>query len=190
MKKIIIALMLLGAICANTFAQEYDIVEAGEEVNFNHNEVYLAAGLPSFLGLFSGMFVALGEGIAQSLSGENKDGEQAKKSNESAFSIAGGYNYYFNEHFGVGGIATYEKFSSLSLFSVQAKLTAQYGWEHFKIYQSVSGGIMVISGADKPNFIFDVTYLGLKADFENWNVFIDASIPSTGIIKAGASFKF
>ena len=190
MKKILIALMLLGAICVNTFAQEYDIVEVGEEVDFNHSEVYLAAGMPSFLGLFAGMFIALGEGIANSLSQNNEEGSQTKKSNDAAFSLTGGYNYFFNENFGVGAFANYEKFGNLSLISVQAKLTAQYGWEHFKFYHAASGGIMFIPGNDKPNFIFDLTYLGLKVDFENWNVFVDASIPSTGIVKAGASFKF
>ena len=82
------------------------------------------------------------------------------------------------------------KFDDFTITSIQAKATVQYGWEHFKFYQAVSGGIAMMSGAEKPSFIFDVTYLGLKLDFEQWNVFVDASIPSTGIIKAGASFKF
>ena len=68
MKKIIIALMLLGAICANTFAQEYDVVDAGEEINFKHNEVYLAAGMPSFVSLYAGMFIAIFKGIGESAS--------------------------------------------------------------------------------------------------------------------------
>ena len=189
MKKIIIALLILGTICVNTFAQEYEVVEAGELDNFNNNEVYLTAGMPSFLGLFSGLFVALGEGIAQAAN-QNNGNEGAKKSQESAFSLAAGYNYFFNEHFGLGAFSTYEKFSTLNLFSIQAKVTGQYGWEHFKIYHSASAGIMFASGGNKPNFIFDVTYLGLKLDFENWNVFVHASFPSTGIIKAGASYKF
>ena len=189
MKKIIIALLLLGSIFANTFAQEYDIVEAGEMVDFNNNEVYLSVGMPSFLGLFSGMFVAIFEGIAEAGNNSNGNSGESKK-NDAAFSVAGGYNYYFTENIGLGAIATYEKFSSLNLMSLQAKVTAQYGWEHFKIYHAASGGIMFIPGNDKPNFIFDVTYLGLKLDFEDWNLFVDASIPSTGIIKAGASFKF
>ena len=189
MKKIIIALLLLGSIFANTFAQEYDVIEVGEEVDFNSSEIYVAAGLPSFIGLFSGLFVALGEGLAESLNGDKNSGEEQKK-NESAFSLAAGYNYYFTENFGVGAIATYEKFSSISLMSLQAKVTGQYGWEHFKFYHAASAGIMFIPGGDKPNFIFDVTYLGLKLDFENWNVFVDASFPATGIIKVGASYKF
>ena len=75
MKKLIIALLLLGSIFANTFAQEYDVVEVGEEVDFNHSEVYATAGIPSFLGLFLGMFNALGEGLAKSLSQNNDSGE-------------------------------------------------------------------------------------------------------------------
>ena len=190
MKKIIIALMLLGTICANSFAQEYDIVETGEEIDFKNSEAYLTIGMPSFLGLFSGLFVALGEGIADAVSKKNNESSETKKSNDAAFSITGGYNYFFNEYIGVGAFASYEKFSSLNLLSVQAKVTTQYGWEHFKIYHAASGGIMFIPGSGEPNFIFDLTYLGLKFDFDNWNIFIDASIPSTAIIKAGASFKF
>ena len=189
MKKIIIALLILGTICVNTFAQEYDVVEVGEEVDFNHSEVYATAGIPSFLGLFLGMFSALGEGIAKSLGQNNNSGEEQQKK-ESVFSLAAGYNYYFTENFGVGGIVTYENFSGLSLMTAQAKVIGQYGWEHFKFYHSASAGIMFSPQGDKPNFIFDVTYLGLKLDFENWNVFVDASIPATGIIKVGASYKF
>ncbi|MBO4629688.1 MAG: hypothetical protein J5687_07050 [Treponema sp.] len=190
MKKLLVSLLLMTTIFASTFAQAYDVVEAGEEIDFNHNEVYLAAGMPSFLGLFAGVFVALGEGLAKSLNQNNEEGGQTTKSNEAAFSITGGYNYYFTENFGVGAFANYEKFGSLSLIAIQAKLTAQYGWEHFKIYHAASGGIMFIPGGDKPGFVFDVTYLGLKLDFEDWNIFVDASIPTTGIVKAGASFKF
>ncbi len=201
MKKIIITLLLLGTICVNTFAQAYDVVEAGEEVDFNHSEVYLSAGMPSFLGLFSGMFVAIFEGIGKAASNSSNSGNsgesgnsgnsgETKKSGETAFSIAGGYNYYFNENFAVGAFASYEKFSSLQLITAQAKVTAQYGWEHFKIYHALSGGILFAPGASQPNFAFDLTYLGLKLDFDNWNIFVDASIPTTGIIKAGASFKF
>ena len=189
MKKLIIALLLMGSIFANTFAQEYDDVEAGEMVDFNNNEMYFSAGIPSFIGLFSGMFVALGEAFAEALSDNNEEGN-SKKSNDSAFSVAGGYNYYFTENFGLGAMATYEKIASISLLSLQAKITAQYGWEHFKIYHAASAGIMFIPGASAPNLIFDITYLGLKLDFEDWNVFVDASFPSTGIIKAGASYKF
>ena len=188
MKKILIALMLLGAICANTFAQEYDVVDAGEEINFKHNEVYLAAGMPSFVSLYAGMFIAIFKGIGESAGGQNSSGSSSK--NTAAFSINGGYNYYFNKYIGVGGYVNLDKFDDFTITSIQAKATVQYGWEHFKIYQALSSGIAMMSGAEKPTFIFDVTYLGLKLDFEQWNVFVDASIPSTGIIKAGASFKF
>ena len=188
MKKILIALMLLGAICANTFAQEYDVVDAGEEINFKHNEVYLAAGMPSFVSLYAGMFVAIFKGIGEATGGQSSSGSSSK--NSAAFSITGGYNYYFNKYIGVGGYVNLDKFDDFTITSIQAKATVQYGWEHFKIYQALSSGIAMMSGAEKPTFIFDVTYLGLKLDFEQWNVFVDASIPSTGIIKAGASFKF
>ena len=70
MKKILIALMLLGAICANSFAQEYDIVETGDEVRTFDNEVYLTVGTPSLVGLFAGMFGAIAQGIADSVNGQ------------------------------------------------------------------------------------------------------------------------
>ena len=136
MKKIIIALMLLGAVCVNAFAQGYDIVEAGDEVDFNHNEVYLTAGLPSFLGLFSGMFIAIFKGIGEAASqssggsGEGSGSSSgSSKSDDAAFTISGGYNYYFNENLALGAFASYEKFSDLNLMTLQAKITAQYGWE-------------------------------------------------------------
>ena len=68
MKKILIALILMGAVFTNIFAQGYDVVEAGEKDEFNHSEVYLTGGTISFVGLFSGLFVAIGEGIAQAAS--------------------------------------------------------------------------------------------------------------------------
>ena len=190
MKKTIISLLLIFTIVAGTFAQGYDVVEAGEEVNFNHNEVYLTAGMPSFLGLFSGLFVAIGQGIAEAAKQNNGEGS-GSKNNDAAFSLTGGYNYFFTETFGVGAFVSYEKFSALDLLTVQAKVTAQYGWEHFKIYHALSGGIIIVPGSSSEvTGIFDITYLGLKADFEKWNVFVEGSFPSTAIIKAGASFKF
>lgn len=198
MKKTIISILLLFSIAAGAFAQGYDVVEAGEEENFNHNEVYLAAGMPSFLGLFSGMFVAIFKGLAEAGNQGSGNGSSSgsgsgepKKSDEMAFSIAGGYNYFFNEHFGLGAFASYERFMDLNIMTVQAKVTGQYGWEHFKIYHTISGGIIVIPGTQSQvSPVFDITYLGLKLDFEDWNVFVDASIPTTGIIKVGASYKF
>ena len=51
---------------------------------------------------------------------------------------------------------------------------------------------MGILGNSSPQVIpmFDLTWLGLKLDFDNWNIFIDSSIGCTAFIKAGASFKF
>ena len=191
MKKTIISFLLLLSVAAGAFAQAYDVVEAGEEVDFNHSEVYLSAGMPSFVGLFSGIFVAIGQGLAEAANNKNKGGESTEpKKSDPAFTVTAGYNYYFNEHFAIGAFASYEKFSVLNLITTQAKITAQYGWEHFKIYHSASAGILMVPGAGKPSFAFDVTYLGLKVDFKDWNVFVDASFPMSGIIKAGASFKF
>ena len=199
MKKIIIALLLLGTICVNSFAQGYDIIEAGEEVNFNHNEVYLGVGTVSGIGLIVGgaglVVKGLFEGLSKKASSKNNSTEtneaaeqESSKSNEIMFGAVAGYNYYFNQNFGVGAYASYEIFDLYKCFTLQAKVTAQYGWEHFKIYQSLSAGIMM--AGDKPNFIGDLTYLGLKVDFDNWNVFVDFSIQTTSLVKVGASYKF
>ena len=188
MKKILIALMILGAICANTFAQEYDIVETGDEVRTFDNEVYLTVGTPSLIGLFAGMFGAIAQGIADSVNGEDSS---EKKDNDPVIAVSGGYNrYFFDQSLGVGALVSYEKFSIIDMLTVQAKVTGQYGWEHFKIYHALSGGILFVPGNSKPTFAFDVTLLGLKLDFERWDVFVEASGPTTGMIKAGAAFKF
>ena len=94
MKKIIIALLILGTICANTFAQEYEVVEAGELDNFNNNEVYLTAGMPSFLGLFSGLFVALGEAGASDFAktlGILQEGDTIKTNEKMETNVPGIY---------------------------------------------------------------------------------------------------
>lgn len=188
MKKIIIALLVLGSLCVNCFAQEVEPVDNSVSDDIRHHEVYVAAGTSSFIGLFSGIFVALGEGIAQAAN-QNKDNNTSSK-DDFAMGFTTGYNYFINPYFGVGGMFTYEKFSSLHLLSLQAKVTGQYGWTHFKFYQSASAGIMFIPGADTPNFIFDIVYLGLKADFDRFNIFVEGAFPATSIVKIGASMKF
>ena len=196
MKKLFIALVLMGTVFANTFAQEYEVVETGEEFDFNNNEVYLTVGTPSGMGLIIGMFSAafkgIGEAFAKSASGNSTEATAAPaKKNEAAFTLTGGYNYYFTDKFALGAFASYEKFSDFDFFTTQAKITGQYGWEHFKIYHSLSAGIMIVPGSEKAvNFMGDLTWLGLKADFENWTVFVESSIPSTALVKVGASFKF
>ena len=180
MKKILIALMLLGSIFANTFAQEYDVVEVGEEVTKNPNEVYVTTGIMSGLS-----FILLVGSLG--LIAANKD--------ESVpLHFSAGYNHYFcDNHLGVGGFISYEPTFGLNMLSAQAKITGQYGWEHFKIYHAFSAGVMAMGlfGDSSPQVIpmADITWLGLKLDYENWNVFIDSSITSS-LLRVGASYKF
>ncbi len=191
MKKIIITLMLLGTICVNTFAQEYDVVEVGEEFTSKSNEVYLSVGQPSFISLFGAGAGEVIEAIVKGMFGGNSnDGSETPKKKGLPVSFTAGYNHYFGEYFGLGGFASFENVGN-PLITVQAKITGQYGWEHFKIYHSLSGGIMINpNGGSKPvTGIGDLTYLGLKFDFKNFNVFVEGSFPSTGI-KIGASYKF
>ena len=179
MKKIIIALLILGTICVNTFAQAYDVVEAGEEVDINNNEVYLTVGTMSGLS-----FILLVGSLG--LVAVNKE-------DSVPICFTAGYNHYFcDEHLGVGGYISYEPTFGLNMLSLQAKITGQYRWEHFMILHSFSAGAMGILGNSSPQVIpmFVLTWLGLKLDFDNWNIFIDSSIGCTAFIKAGASFKF
>ena len=188
MKKIITALLVLGCLCLNCFGQEIETADISFQNDFRHHEVYASAGPSSFIGLFSGVFVAIAQGIADGAGGNPNDNNE--NNNNFAMGFTTGYNYYFNKYLALGGMLTYEKFSTVNLLSFQAKVTGQYGWTHFKFYQSASAGIMYVVGADKPNFIFDITYLGLKADFDRFSIFLEGSFPSTAIAKAGATFKF
>ena len=193
MKKLIITLLVLGSLCVNVFAQDVDDVvdtNVSTEIDFRHNEVYLSGGTTSLIGAFSGFFVVLGQGFADAVAKNKEENPAESYANAPAFGLTAGYNYFFNKHFAVGGMTTYEKFLSMNLFSLQAKLTAQYGWTHFKIYHSASAGFIFIPEADNPFFIFDLTYIGLKFDFDRFNIFIEGSVPSTSLLKLGASFKF
>lgn len=182
MKKIIMTFMLISFAFAGLFAQELEASETEKKVE-NNNEVYLTAGTVSFVGLFSGTFVAIADALANYQNEENADKDIV------AISFSAGYNHFFWDHLGVGGFVSYESFQPLNLITVQAKVTGQYGWEHFKLYHSISGGILIVpDGGLSP--VFDVTVLGLKADFERFNIFVEGSFPSTAILKAGASFKF
>ena len=59
----------------------------------------------------------------------------------------------------------------------------------FMIFAFAISGILVIpDGGVIP--ILDVTLLGLKADFDNFNIFLEACMPATALIKVGASYKF
>ena len=184
MKKIIIALMLLGTICANTFAQEYDVVEAGEEFNANVNEVYVSAGSVSAINVFSTMFLAIfsfGQIDMDEIGGL-------------PVTFTAGYNHYFKDnHLGVGGMLSYENVFGNNFLTLQGKITGQYGWEHFKIYHSASLGMALFAGSTmgvQPLIGFDFTLVGLKVDFKDFNIFAEVAAPMTGLIKLGASYKF
>ncbi len=182
MKKIIMTFMLISFAFAGLFAQEADAFESEKKVK-NNNEVYLTVGTVSFVGLFSGTFLAIADALA------NYDNDEKVEKETYAISCTAGYNHFFWDHLGVGGFVSYESFQPLNLITVQAKVTGQYGWEHFKIYHAVSGGVLFVpDGGVSP--VFDVTVLGLKADFERFNIFVEGNFPSTAILKAGASFKF
>ena len=184
MKKMTLFLLLITLSFGKVFAQENDF--APISLDEKTNEVYLSVGTSSLAGLFSGLFVSIFKGIAETA---NPDGNENKSNDAAAFSIAAGYNHFFWNRLGVGGFINYENSFGLNLLAFQAKITGQYGFTHVKFYHSVSGGVLVAGeGGAAP--MFDVTLLGIKADFENFNIFIEGSLPSTGILKLGASYKF
>ena len=180
MKKIVLALILLSTIFAASFAQEYDIVVTGEEaLPSKDNEVYFSVGsistLPVGLTIITFGLITLSEGDSLPVT------------------FTAGYNHYFKDgHLGVGGFASYERLFGMNAITLQAKITGQYGWERFKFYHSASLGYLLLTTESKPTNIvaFDATLLGIKLDFENFNIFAELSFPTTAIVKAGASFKF
>ena len=180
MKKILIALLLLGTIFANSFAQEYDVVEVGEEVSKNKDEVYVTIGTFSGIGMF---FLIIG-----GVSNDKKGGDDSLP----LPSFTAGYNHFFNDHFGLGGFLSYEYYYGLSFITTQAKIIGQYGWEHFKLYHSLSAGLSITPGNGMASVLpgVDATILGLKLDFDNWNIFLEACFPETGYLKVGGSYKF
>lgn len=175
MKKFLLIIGLFALTVSATFAQDIDFVETGDEINFNSNELYISCGTPSMASIVTPLFTIMF--TAGTVVPEISKG-----------TYSGGYNYYFNEHWAVGGNITYEKVSSKPSLSFQAKGTAQYGWTHFKFYHALSIGIMSIGTTCNP--IFDVIPLGMKLDYNDFNIFVETSIISTGLLKIGASYKF
>ena len=188
MKKLIAVLFLFSLILGSLVAEESrpnrpNSGTTSDDTPLFKNEGYLSLGTCSCVGLLGGMFFSIADSIAES----NKD----KEENEpfEAYSLGLGYNLYLVDFIGIGAFMNFEKFGGLSLVSAQAKLTAQYGWKHFKLYHSVSGGVMFINdGGVCP--VFDVTPLGLKFDFDDFNIFLEGALPTTGILKVGASYYF
>ena len=181
MKKIIIALILLGAVCANTFAQEYDVVETGEEVNTKLNEVYLSVGTISALQVSMDILISLFSlGTADTSEGSLPVG------------FVAGYNRYFSDNVALGGFVTYERVMGMNIFTAQGKIIGQYGWEHFKFYHAFALGIGGVFGDSVNQAIpaLDLTVVGIKVDFENFSIFSDFALGATPLLKAGASFKF
>ena len=187
MKKRIITILFSITFCVSLFAETLVAEEVPKKQKIYHNEIYATIGAPSGIGLIAGAAIAIGEGLAESITGNTNDDS---KKDRGCFSTEIGYNYFLNEYFGAGAFVTYEQFGPLDFVTGQGKLIAQYGWTHFKFYHSLSAGIMKASGAEKPNFIFDITLLGLKAEFSCVSIFVEGAVPSTGLLKAGASLKF
>ncbi len=185
MKRLLFILIIFSILIGKTFADERITVSAEADDRLITNEAYISIGTVSMVGLLGGIFSSLADSIAEA-NNENKDDEDE---HFEAFSLGLGYNLYLVDFLGLGAFLNFERFGNLSLVSAQLKLTAQYGFTHFKFYHAVSGGALFISDcAITP--IFDVTYLGLKLDFEDFNIFVEGSLPSTALLKIGYAYYF
>ena len=185
MKRLPFIFILLSILIGKAFSAEPVQVTVETDKSLIKNEAYLSIGTVSCIGLFGGAINA----IADSISEAKNDKPEEEKEPFEAFSVGLGYNLYLFDILGFGGFLNYEKFGSLNLLSAQAKLTVQYGFTHFKFYHAVSGGALFISdNAICP--VFDVTLLGLKLDFEDFNIFLEGSLPSTAFLKLGFGYYF
>ena len=188
MKRLITLLFLFFIFLTSLSAQVKVQAEPGKTSDgtlFFKNEGYISLGTVSCVGLLGGMFFSIADAIADSTNDNDTDDDKTFE----AYSFCFGYNLFLVDFLGLGIFGNMERFGELTLGSVQAKLTVQYGWKHFKFYHAVSGGAMFITeGAVCP--CFDVTVLGLKLDFDNMNIFVEGALPTTGLIKAGVSVYF
>ena len=108
MKKIVLVFMVLAVTFTSAFAQEADFIDTEKKVNLKTNEVYLAAGSSSFVGLFSGIFVGIADAIPRS------QGEGSNTTEAYPFGVTAGYNHFFWNHLGVGGFVSYALISVIS----------------------------------------------------------------------------
>ncbi|MCR5766743.1 MAG: hypothetical protein K6G09_12310 [Treponema sp.] len=176
MKKLIIILLFFSFFIVPAVSEAKVKVKADDR--FIKNEANISIGTISLVGLSGGIISSIADTIAQ----DNTDKQPFE-----AFSLGVGYNLILVDFIGFGGFLNFERFGNLNLVSAQAKLTAQYGWTRFKFYHSISGGVLFVSDkAITP--IFDVTLLGLKLDFDDFNIFLEASAPSTAFLKLGYSY--
>ena len=182
MKKLIIFLFLSSFFVANAFSE----VSFEADRDIIKNEAYISVGTVSCVGLFGGIFNSLADSISEAYE-DSKSSEDEEPFE--AFSIGLGYNLILLDFLGLGGFVNFEKFGTLDLVSAQLKLSVQYGFTHFKFYHAVSGGALFIEdNAVCP--IFDITVLGLKLDFDDFNIFVEGCLPSTAFVKAGFAYYF
>ena len=210
MKKLILITVIFSIFVGMGFSQEADdseilsledtteITESSENsneknlVDYKKNEIYLSAGIPSAVSIFGNFVGLIFVGVPEVMIKGNGSNPSYGIADYFCIPITAGYNHFFlNNHLGLGVYGTYECLGYMNFFTTQLKLIGQYGWRNFKFYHSISAGVLVfptINGGVAP--IFDITYLGLKLDFKYMNIFLEASVPTTAILKIGASVKF
>ena len=188
MKRLIVILFLFSIVAGNIFASEPVRVKRESDdysTSIFKNEGYISVGTISCVGLFGGMFYSIADAIGDAISEEESEDDNTFE----AFSLGLGYNLFLFDHLGLGGFLNFERFGELSLVSAMLKITGQYGFRHFKFYHAASGGVLFVGdGAFCP--IFDITLLGLKLDFDDFNIFVEGCLPSTAFLKIGFSYYF
>ena len=189
MKRLITLLFLFSLLLGNLFCESSrpsrDEGSSEDNTPLFKNEGYLSLGTCSCVGLLGGMFFSIADEIADAASDNDDENEEPFE----MYSIGLGYNLFILDFLGLGGFLNFERFGQLNLVSAQAKVTLQYGWRHFKFYHAASGGVMFV-GDNGICPVFDVTVLGLKLDFDDFNIFVEGSAPTTAFLKAGVSWYF
>lgn len=175
MRKFIICFLLFSLFLGKAFSQE----------DYNSrlvtNQVSFSVGTVSAVGLFGGLFFPVPDSV------KNNSKENIKPFE--AYSVSIGYDLILLDFLGLGLFANYDKFGKFEAVSGQAKLTIQYGPRMVKFYHSISGGALIVPHAAMMP-IFDVTVLGIKLLLDDFSVFLEASAPSTGLLKVGAAYNF
>ncbi len=200
MKKLIFILLFTTALLPVSFAEDNDSEFLGTDdlivstdtglentkPDFKTNEIYATIGTPSLGGFVVGIFSMFFQVPVMVLKGE----DNISLPKNTCPPITVGYNHFFlNNHLGLGVFGSYESML-VEFFTAQLKIIGQYGWKYFKFYHSLSIGAVIFPRINGVLPFMDLTLLGLKLDLKYFNIFLEASLPTTAMVKIGASVKF
>lgn len=192
MKKFIFIILTLFCLsCTNLFAQESDFTSN----NFQKNEFYVSGGLPSgeyfAIKILAESSIIFFDAFQRVVCNEfnSTPGELPNlKKSFGVYSI--GYNYYFNNHWEIGGELNYESFFGVAMLTPLVKGTFQYGWDKVKFYHSVGLGASIFPTANQAIFNYNATLFGVKVLFNQFTVFAEENMGACSSLKIGTSYKF